>query len=346
MADMNKYWLGHYKAYVPDTMNEAKWSRGESSANKRAMLNGAFETYYVLKRAIDDCPDAEMKTSMSVELSSAGTAGFYSGTGVTSLDEAFQHWLKPGPWTDNNERTYMRAHGMFGAQNPAIVGTKYCWGLPTNSMPGPEFAVHFFDSLDSKMADLSGSIRNHNAEVANLAAAINAKEAQKTKNALSSIAKIAKAASKLMFLAPKPNDSFLTDVITGGTGTAFGGTAGNASGSFTRSVDLNAPSPLSGSPTRPGPGMNPSVTVVGATFLQTVMDIDTFLSVHSGMMKTGIFDNKTSTEFAVLAVALGKVPILGGFYAEVVKALPGFFAGMQNMFQEHYRNIDRQTRAN
>ena len=36
------------------------------------------------------------------------------------------------------------------------------------------------------------------------------------------------------------------------------------------------------------------------TFLQCVMDIDTFLSVHNDMMKTGIFDNKTSTEFAVL----------------------------------------------
>ena len=54
------------------------------------------------------------------------------------------------------------------------------------------------------MADLSGAIRNHNTEVVNLADEIQAKDAQKTKNTLSTIAKVAKGASKLMFLAPSP----------------------------------------------------------------------------------------------------------------------------------------------
>lgn len=338
MADMNKYWLGKQQAYVPDYMIDASWARGDGAGNRLRMLNGAFELYYILKKAIDSCPNSEMQSAMGAELTSAGTAGFYQW-GVTCMDDAFQHWMKPGNWKANDLKTYMKANGIFGGQTPNVRGAKYCWGLPTNDMPGPACATNFFNSLDSKMADLSGAIRNHNTEVVNLANAIQAKDAQKTKNTLSTIAKVAKGASKLMFLAPKPNDSFLTDVATGGTGSSFGGTDGNASGSFTRSVDVNP----SGKPTTPG--MNPSVTVAGVTFLQAVMDIDTFLTVHNNMMRTGIFDNKTSTEFAALTVALGKVPILGGFYAEVVKALPGFFVAFKDMNENYYRNIDRETQV-
>jgi hypothetical protein len=97
-------------------------------------------------------------------------------------------------------------------------------------------------------------------------------------------------------------------------------------------------------------GSQPSVGPAGATaiisFTQAIIDIDAFLSVHEGSLRTGIFDNRASTEFALLAVVLSKVPILGGFYAQMVRSLPGFFIGMRDMFEEHYRNIDRMTQVN
>jgi hypothetical protein len=339
-AQQNKYWTAQQQARIPETgWVTADWGTGAYCANRLRMLNGAFEIYYRLKTSIDSCEDAELKKLMTEELNDAGTDGF--GTGVRDLDDAFQHWLKPGPWTDNNTKTYMRANGIFGALTPSIKGAKYCWGLATNSMDGgPEGAVNFFNSLDKKMADLQGSIRGHNAEVSNLATAVTAKNGAKTGDALHAIAGYAKKAKRFLFLAPKPNDAFLSGIYSGRS-------SGNEYGSFTPYVDLNPPSPITG---QKPPSRSSSTTVAaataGANFLQATMDLDTFLTVHQNALRTGIFDNKTATEFAALTVVLGKVPILGSFYAEMVSNLPGFFASMKDMFEEHYRRIDRETRAN
>jgi hypothetical protein len=310
------------------------------------MLNGAFEIYFILKTSIGRCPDGNMKTEMTKELDDAGTAGF--GFGVVDMDDAFQHWMKPGKWTDDTSlKTYMKVGGIFGGLTPSIAGAEFCWGLPSNSMPGPPAAVNFFNSIDSKMADLSGAIREHNAEVANLAAAVNAKAGKKTGDALHTIAKIAKKAKKGLFLAPKPNDTFLQNVFTGSAQSVTGGGMPKTWGAYNPYVDLNPPG-LTGSAKPPVRQSNLNVQggVAAATFMQCILDVDTFLSVHKAALDSGIFDNKTSTEFAALAVALGKVPILGSFYAEIVKKLPGFFSAMKNMFEEHYKTIDRMTRAN
>jgi hypothetical protein len=343
-ADMNRYWVATDKALIPDLSSvSAAWSRGEYCGNRLRMLNGAFEIYYLLRTSIYRCTDSALRTAMLGELDDAGSKGW--GLGVQDMDDAFQHWLKPGNWTDNNTDDYFQAHGVFGAQVPSIAGAKFCWGLPTNLMTGPAAAVHFFESLDKRLKKLSDAIGSHNSEVVNLRKAIETKNGKGTGEALHKIADIAKVAKLFLFLAPKPNDSFLTDVFTGGTGSVSGGTLSDPLNRFT---DLNTPSPFSGKP-KPADSQ-PSVGPAGATaiisFTQTVIDLDTFLRVHEGSLRTGIFDNRTSTEFAFLAVALGKVPILGSFYAQMVRSLPGFFIGMRDMFEEHYRNIDRMTRVN
>ena len=61
-----------------------------------------------------------------------------------------------------------------------------------------------------------------------------------------------------------------------------------------------------------GSGSTSVIAAKGAnTFLSAVDDVDKFLQVHDAALRTGIFDNRTSTAFAALTVALGKVPVLG-----------------------------------
>jgi hypothetical protein len=345
MSQTNRYWLGQQQAKISDTDGwvSAKWGKGDNAGNKLRMINGAFEIYFLLKRSIGQCADPALKELMTKELDDAATEGM--GVGVCDLDDAFEHWLQAGPWRDNNEKTYMRVNGIFGTAKPAIKGAEFCWGLASNAMPGPQAAVEFFNSLDGKMDDLSGAIRGHNSEVAQLVSAVSSKQSARTGDILHNVAKFANVAKKFLFLAPNPNDKFLTDVFTGSAATA---SPSSRAGYYTPFTDLNAPSPITGKASPPVRESN--LDVLGGkaalTFLQAILDVDTFLSVHKNALRTGIFDNRTSTAFAALTVALGKVPILGSFYAEIVKNLPGFFAGMQNLFEEHYRTIDRMTRVN
>ncbi|MGO8795317.1 MAG: hypothetical protein ACLQLC_10875 [Candidatus Sulfotelmatobacter sp.] len=334
MANYGRWWAGQDPAIIPDlSWVDAKWGKGAYSANRLRMINGAFETYCLLRQSIGQCSESSMRQAMINELEDAARTGW--GMGVHDLDDAFQHWDGPGHWKDEHTDNYIKASGTFGGATPAIKGAKFCWGLPTNIMPDcPTCAVNFFDALDSKMDDLNSSIRSHNSAVQALGQAVANKNGGQTGDALSAIAKAAKAAQKFMFLAPKPDDTFLTDVATGSPGAM---STAPPRDSFNRFVGGGSARP-SGSAILAGQGT--------ALFLQATVDLDTFLSVHRAMLTTGIFDNKTSTEFAALAVALGKVPVLGGFYAEMVKNLPGFFANMRDLFEEHYRKIDRETRVN
>src|SRR5438477_292486 len=105
MPDMNSWWTGHNQALIPRLdMVSAAWGSGDKAANKLRMLNGAFEIYFLLKTSIGQCEDSTMQAEMTKELDDAGTSG--SGFGVNDLDDAFQHWRKPGNWTDNNEKSY------------------------------------------------------------------------------------------------------------------------------------------------------------------------------------------------------------------------------------------------
>src|SRR5688572_13480205 len=206
--DQNLFWTGLKQATVwNEDWVSASWGKGDGAANRLRMLNGAFEIYYILKNSIKMCDDSTMRELMMKELDDAGTQGF--GIGVKDMDDAFQHWNQPGKWKDNNLKTYMKANGIFGAATPSIAGAQYCWGLPTNDMPGPEAATNFFNALDSKMSDLASAIRGHNAEVQKLSAAVAAKNAGTTGEALQSIAKYGNIAKKFMFLAPKASDTFL-----------------------------------------------------------------------------------------------------------------------------------------
>jgi hypothetical protein len=341
VADQNSWWTGVQQAKIPDLDQvAADWGHGDAAANRLRMLNGAFEMFFILRKSIASCPDSTMRDLMTKELDDAGTAGM--GIGVCDLDDAFQHWREPGKWTDNNTKTYMKANGIFGAAKPSIAGAKCCWGLPTNSMPGPTAATNFFNAMDSKMNDLSSAISGHNTAVASLKDALSAKNGPKTRDAFESISKFASKAKKVLFLAPKPNEQFLQDVFTGGS------TVPGRDGSFNNFTDLNAPSPFSSkrSPAVRESNFDAAGGQAAVTFMQATTDVDTFLRVHKSALATGIFDNRTSTAFAALAVACSRVPVLGSFYAEVVQKLPGFFGAMKDMFEEHNRRIIRETFVN
>jgi len=315
MAHGNRYWLAAQQATVPDgwVSEDAlrKWvSKGGIRANSVRMLNGAFEAWFLLRRSIESCEDGTHKAMMLTELEDAGDAGW--GTGVQDLDDAFEEWLEPGKWTDDNWGTYTHTRGIFGSAKPAIRGAQYYWGLSSNVMVGPVFAVHFFNDLDKKLADVESAINGHNKEVAQLASAVESKNGTKTSDSFHAIAKHASKAKKLLFLAPKMNESY------GYYGNFVEGKGGGSTGVLT------------------GSGVK--------TFLTAVADVDTFLSVHEQALRTGIFNNQTSTAFAALTVALGKVPVLGGFYAEMVKNLPGFFGSMSALIEDHYKRLDSAVR--
>lgn len=155
----NKYSMAHQQAVIPNlSWVDATWGKGDYCANKLRMLNGAFETFFLLMKSIEDCDEDEPRQLMTAELKDAGDSGW--GTGVTDLDDAFNDWLGPGHWTDNNVGNYYKAHGIFGAEKPALPGasTDCRWGLATNIMPGPLVAVNFFKALDDKMDDLKDAL--------------------------------------------------------------------------------------------------------------------------------------------------------------------------------------------
>src|SRR5260221_1076328 len=117
---INKYWTGQQQAKILTIASiSAAWGRGDGAANRFRMLNGAFEIYYILKTSIANCPDSDLRELMTKELDDAGEAGW--GTGVNDMDDAFQHWIQPGNWTDNNQGNYAKAHGIFGAASPGIT---------------------------------------------------------------------------------------------------------------------------------------------------------------------------------------------------------------------------------
>jgi hypothetical protein len=315
MAHGNKYWNATQQAYVPpDHVSQSaikKWvSKGGMAANSVRMLNGAFEIWYLLRDSIRDCEDGQQRSMMLTELEDAGDAGW--GSGVQDLDDAFDHWLGPGDWTDDNWGNYTHTTGVFGNAKPAIQGATFCWGLSSNVMVGPLFAVHFFNALDAKLGDLKSAMTGHNAAVAALAAAIKSKNGKQTSDNLHTIANYAGKAKKLLFLAPKMNDRYAYY------------------GNYVELRGGNSTGVLAASSTK--------------TFLGALTDLDTFLSVHDQALRTGIFDNQTATAFAALTVALGYVPVLGGFYAEMVKNLPGFFANFAAMNEDYYKNLDRVVR--
>ena len=184
----NKYSMAHQQANIPSlSWVDAGWGKGDNCANKLRMMNGAFETFFVLLQAIQDCEDDEHRNVMTAELTDAGDAGW--GSGVTDLDDAFTHWLGPGHWTDNNVGSYMKAHGMFGGQNPAFAGLSpsCCWGLPTNIMPGPLAAVNFFSALDDKMDKLQDAIQDHNEQLPLMAKAVASKNGSQVDKAFKAI---------------------------------------------------------------------------------------------------------------------------------------------------------------
>jgi len=295
----NRYSTGNDRARIPDlSWVDADWGKGDNCVNKLRMMNGAFETYFLLKSSIGDCEDGTHRAVMTEELTDAAEEGW--GTGVTDLDDAFINWFGPGHWTDNNVGSYMKANGIFGGPSPAIAGASpsCCWGLQTNIMPGPLAAVNFFKALDDKMATLKDAIDDHNEQVPKLVTAVTNKDESLVDKTFRVIADKAKIAKKFLWLAPKPADSTAALALKG-----------------------------------------------GVTFVKSITDIDTFLSVHQSALRTGLFDNKTSTAFAALTVALGKVPVLGSFYKQIGKNIPGLIAGINAEFEDYYKRIDRMTQV-
>lgn len=295
----NKYSEGHDEAKIPNlSWVDADWGKGDNCINKLRMLNGAFETYFVLLQSIGQCEDAGQKSAMTSELQDAAENGW--GFGVQDLDDAFTHWLAPGHWTDGNTASYMRVNGTFGTQNPAIAGvsTDCCWGLQTNIMPGPAAAVNFFNALDDKMDTLNTAIQAHNDQVKKLADGVTNKDSSAVDKAFRVIADKAKIAKKFLWLAPKLDDGPAATAIQG-----------------------------------------------GKTFIKSITDIDTFLTVHKQALATGIFNNASATALAAFTVALGKVPVLGSFYKQMGKGIPGLISGVKDEMDEYYKKIDQAYQA-
>ena len=82
----------------------------------------------------------------------------------------------------------------------------------------------------------------------------------------------------------------------------------------------------------------------GITFVKAISDIDTFLNVQQQQKQTGILTT-TSTAFAALTFALGKIPVLGFFYKKIGQNIPGLIGCINAEIEEHYRMIDRMTQV-
>jgi hypothetical protein len=135
----NYYWDGINKCYLEQRQIKAKWGQpgADDCVRKLAVLNRAFEVFYLARKNIYSCPDFDQQMEMHKELEKAATEGF--GPGVTDLEEAFEHVVENGCWKDTNIKYY------DPGQIPLYKGV----------VPGaPRGAVEFLHVMQGRLRDL------------------------------------------------------------------------------------------------------------------------------------------------------------------------------------------------
>jgi len=219
MGQSNKYWTAYAQAYIPNLdWVSASWGSGNYAANKLRLINAAFEIYYLSRKSINKCDDATQRTEMLKELEDAACAGW--GSGVRDLDDAFEHWLEPGKWTDEHTASYYYSLGgthVFGHASQSLVPGGHFSGNGNSIQDGPEAGVNFLTAMDKKMKTLKGSLGGYYEAVALLARAWKEQDWKSVMDAFNKAARYGQASRPLLWFIPSEVKA------AGGTVFKFGG---------------------------------------------------------------------------------------------------------------------------
>ncbi len=85
--------------------------------------------------------------------------------------------------------------------------------------------------------------------------------------------------------------------------------------------------------------------------VQTVLTVSDWLTRADEAARTFVsareagMDSRVAAAWAVLGQAVSYVPVLGGFYSEIVNQAPGLVAGFRRLVQDYTRRIDRLSSA-
>lgn len=297
----NKYWNGTEHAVLRKSDVRANWINASQGARGLKVTNKAFCIWYHARQTTRKASDRKMTKS----LVDCGTTG--CGFGVDDLEEAFAHLIKNnGKWTDNTSTSFM-----YNGKSGDYTGSGRGLHIPHDSMPPS--CSRFLGAVDKVLPKLQTAMRSYQTQCAALQS-IRLKPTspksdwEKLNENLGKMKKAAEKVSKYAWLAP-PVLTFKLPSNTAGWKTI-------------RSVE-EATEKLSRR-------MDQSVK-----FLDAVGKINDSLTIYVQATQAFDGDRRMGVAFAGLSLALTYVPVLGGFYGEIVKRIPGLVTAWKSFIADY-----------
>ena len=286
----NDYWFGTKHAVLKQGDVMAAWANkpGLSASNK------AFCIWYNGRKTAQEMltKDAKKYTLLTKSLEDCGRTGW--GWGINDLEEAFQHLSKNnGKWIDQKTSPYCY-NGLSGVSN----GTKGGTFITNTSLP--ESTRNFLTAVDSALSNMKNAMRIYQKNCAVLNSIKPSPSSpptdwEKVKKGIDIVKDSAQNVSRYAWLAPATIDALLpqTNLNLARTGRISDFTDG-------LSTRMN----------------------------QTVTFFDVVGKIHDSMTlyveaNRAFGDQRVGAAFGALSFALNYLPVLGGFYGEIVKRIPG-----------------------
>ena len=289
----NKYWNGSEHAVLKKEDVSADWIKARWGAKGLGATNKAFCLWYHGRKTVTETGSSAMRKS----LEECGYTGW--GVGVNDLDEAFKHLEKNGGrWTDNTTSSF----GSYNGKRGDYTGSGN--GLYIGSESIHPSISSFLTAVDKALADMKNAMHTYQKQCQALQAAKVTPQSpksdwEKVKKNVDLIKGTAEKISKYAWLAPATIEANLPMTSSN---LAHMKKASDFTDALTKRADQTV------------------------KFADAVGKIHDALTLYTEATKTFDGNQKVGVAFGALSIALTYVPVLGGFYGEIVKRIPGLAA--------------------
>lgn len=235
---------------------------------------------------------------MTRSLEDCGKTGW--GMGVNDLEEAFAHLIKNnGKWTDNTSSSFMY-NGKVG-------------GGMIDSSSIPPSITEFLTAVDKMLPKLEAAMKTYQTECAQLQSikllpSSPKSDWEKMNKNLGKIKSAAEKVSNYAWLAPPV---LTANVPNTSAGWKTINSVQDATEKLTKRMDQTV------------------------KFLGAVGKITDGLTMYVQATQAFQGDKRMGVAFAGLSLALTYVPVLGGFYGEIVKQIPGMAINWRNFITDY-----------
>jgi len=302
----NEYWNGSKHAYLKKDDVSANWINASYGNRGLHATNKAFCIWYHARKTTNAANSFEM----SKTLEDCGYTGW--GRGVDDLDEAFKHLIKNnGKWTDNTSGSFM-----YNGHCGDYMATGNGINVPHDAIPPS--CRNFLTAVD----DMTPKLQKVMQEYQRLLSAIQTiklkpdspkSDWERLKDNMETIKKSAEEVSRYLWLAPPTLQTFLPYTTP-------------------RRVMINRLSDVTDKLT-----MRTNQTV---KFLDVVGNLHDSLTLYVQATQAFNSDKRIGLAFAGLSYALTYIPVLGSFYGEIVKRIPGLVVNWKNFVTEYTRKFN------